>query len=123
MKITHVLFLGFLVTAAAAQQRNPTTGVPGTSTGRPNGMPDVTMGGPDDRQPVFDARMENQRARMRNDDRQKKIVEDTEKLLSLASQLKEEVDKSDKNTLSITVIKKAEEIEKLAKSVKERMKG
>ncbi len=86
-------------------------------------MPDVTMGGPDDRQPVFDARMENQRARMRNDDRQKKIVEDTEKLLSLASQLKEEVDKSDKNTLSITVIKKAEEIEKLAKSVKERMKG
>jgi hypothetical protein len=37
--------------------------------------------------------------------------------------LKEEVDKSSKDTMSITVIKKAEEIEKLAKSVKERMKG
>ncbi len=48
---------------------------------------------------------------------------DTEKLLSLATELKEQVDKTDKNILSVDVIKKADEIEKLAKSVKDRMKG
>jgi hypothetical protein len=37
--------------------------------------------------------------------------------------LKAQVDKSTKDTLSVDVIKKAEEIEKLAHSVKERMKG
>ena len=42
---------------------------------------------------------------------------------SLATDLKAQVDKSTKDTLSVDVIKKAEEIEKLAHSVKERMKG
>jgi hypothetical protein len=37
--------------------------------------------------------------------------------------LKQSVDKSDENVLSLDVIKKAEEIEKLARSVKEKMKG
>ena len=44
---------------------------------------------------------------MRNEDRQKRLVEDTQKLLTLANQLKEEVGKSSKDTMSITVIKKA----------------
>jgi hypothetical protein len=59
----------------------------------------------------------------RNTDRQKKLTEDTEKLLALATELKEQVGKTDKNVLSVDVIKKADEIEKLAKSVKDRMKG
>ncbi len=68
-------------------------------------------------------RVEEQQANTRNVDRQKRLQADTEKLLSLATQLKEEVDKTDKNMLSLEVIKKADEIEKLAKSVKDRMKG
>ena len=48
---------------------------------------------------------------------------DTDKLLSLATELKQDVDKTNKNVLSVDVIKKAGEIEKLARSVKERMKG
>ena len=68
-------------------------------------------------------RMQQQQARSRNSDRQKKLLEDTNKLLSLATELKTDVDKTDKNTLSLDVIKKADEIEKLAHSVKERMKG
>ena len=64
-----------------------------------------------------------QQARLRNDDRQKRLVADTEKLLALATDLKTQVDKSTKDTLSVDVIKKADEIEKLAHSVKERMKG
>jgi hypothetical protein len=62
-------------------------------------------------------------AKARNNDRQKQLVQDTNKLLSLAKQLKEEVDKSNSDTLSVDVVKKAGEIEKLAKSVKDRMKG
>ncbi len=67
--------------------------------------------------------MEDAQAKSRNIDRQKKLEADTEKLLSLATELKEQVDKTDKNILSVDVIKKADEIEKLAKSVKDRMKG
>jgi hypothetical protein len=71
--------------------------------------------------------MERQRQekmeKARNMDRQKQLQRDTDKLLSLAKELKEDVDKSNKDMLSVDVVKKAAEIEKLAKSVKDRMKG
>jgi len=51
------------------------------------------------------------------------LKNDTDKLLKLSVELKSYVDKSDENVLSLTVIKKAEAIEKLAKSVKDKMKG
>ena len=51
------------------------------------------------------------------------LKNDTDKLLKLSVELKQFVDKSDENVLSLEVIKKAEEIEKLARSVKEKMKG
>jgi hypothetical protein len=51
------------------------------------------------------------------------LKSDTDKLLKLSVELKSEVDKSDENVLSLDVIKKAEEIEKLARSVKEKMRG
>jgi hypothetical protein len=54
--------------------------------------------------------------------RQAQFVADSQKLYQLAQELKVEVSKSNKNTLSIAVTKKAEEIEKLAKSMKERMR-
>ena len=67
--------------------------------------------------------MEASQARLRNADRQKQLVLDTQKLLTLANELKVEVDKSTKDTMSLDVIRKADEIEKLAHSVKEKMKG
>ena len=67
--------------------------------------------------------IEEQQARMRNNERQKQLVDDTAKLLCLANELKTEVDKSSKDTLSLDVVRKADEIEKLAHSVKEKMKG
>jgi hypothetical protein len=79
-------------------------------------------GNPAQPDPVDPHRAEQQE-RLRNDDRQKRLVADTDKLLALATDLKAQVDKSTKDTLSVDVIKKAEEIEKLAHSVKERMKG
>jgi len=47
---------------------------------------------------------------------------DTDRLYKLTQELKVEVEKSNKDTLSISVIKKAQEIERLAKSIKERSK-
>ena len=51
------------------------------------------------------------------------LKHDTDRLLKLSVELKEFVDRSDENVLSLDVIKKAEEIEKLAHSVKDKMKG
>jgi spore coat polysaccharide biosynthesis protein SpsF (cytidylyltransferase family) len=55
-------------------------------------------------------------------ERQVALRRDTEKLLSLAAELKQNVDKTSPNILSMDVIKKAQEIEKLAKSVKDKMR-
>jgi len=71
----------------------------------------------------FRIEQERAMARRRNKDRQVALKKDTDKLLELATQLKEYVDKTDENMLSLDVIKKAEEIEKLSKSVKEKMKA
>jgi hypothetical protein len=56
-------------------------------------------------------------------DRVAALKTDTDRLLKLSIELKEYVDKSDENVLSVDVIRKADEIEKLAKSVKDKMKG
>jgi hypothetical protein len=88
----------------------------------PSNTPSLTpLGTPPD-MPVNPAMVQEQ-AKMRNLDRQKQLVLDTQKLLALANQLKSDVDKSNKDTLSLDVIRKADEIEKLARSVKEKMKG
>ena len=68
-------------------------------------------------------KVERDAAKKANHDRQAALQRDTNKLLELATQLKQEVDKSSENTLSLDVVKKAEEIEKLAHSVREKMKG
>ena len=51
------------------------------------------------------------------------LKRDTDKLLQLSTELKQYVDRSNENILSVDVVKKAEEIEKLAHSVKVKMKG
>ena len=68
-------------------------------------------------------RMAHDLAKKANEERAAAIKADTDKLLKLAVELKASVDKSNQNVLSIEVIKKAEEIEKLAHTVKEKMKG
>ena len=67
--------------------------------------------------------MEKEMAKRANLERQADIKRDTDKLLKLATELKESVDKTTESTLSLDVVKRAEEIEKLAHSVKEKMKG
>jgi hypothetical protein len=68
-------------------------------------------------------RLTRNMAKKANEERHLALKNDTEKLLRMAVELKAYVDKSNEHVLSVDVVKKAEEIEKLAHSVKDKMKG
>ncbi len=72
---------------------------------------------------AWEAQAKREAVKKQNLKRQQDLKKDTDKLLELATELKQYVDKTSENTLSLEVIKKAEAIEKLAHSVKEKMKG
>jgi hypothetical protein len=55
--------------------------------------------------------------------REAKIAADAEKLYQMALDLKVEIDKSNKDTVSISITQKAAEIEKLAKILKQEMRA
>lgn len=104
------LLLAFVLAAA----------MPSVSQNPPLRLPDVPHPGPTDEPRL---RMEREMAKKANLERQADLKRDTDKLLKLANELKEYVDKTNEGTLSVDVVKKAEEIEKLAHSVKDKMKG
>jgi hypothetical protein len=85
---------------------------------RPNQFP-TAPAPPDENQ----QHIEREMAKRANQERQAELKRDTDHLFKLATELKQYVDKSNENTLSLDVVKKADEIEKLAHSVKEKMKG
>ena len=96
-----------------------------TSTGRASSTPvgrSSTDPMADGKTPDVPAAISEKMAMARNDERQKKLQADTTQLLALATKLKEDVDKTDKYTLSLDVLKRTAEIEKLAKSIRDRMK-
>jgi hypothetical protein len=118
-----ILFAGLGVLAgerplsAQAPSQSPTPPppvLPGTV--RPNSRGDDESNDPLMRQLAL------QQAIKRNDQRQKLIVDDTARLLTLAQQLKEDADKGKVSQPSVASAKKAEEIERLARTVKEKMR-
>jgi hypothetical protein len=97
-----------------------------TSTPRPPTAPPILNGGSPPASGDADQsrdRLARDMAKKANLARQAALRSDTDKLLKLAVELKDSVDKSSENVLSLDVLKKAEEIEKLAHSVKDKMKG
>lgn len=88
----------------------------------PMHVPDPQFGRERQKDPT-EEKMERDREKALNKQRQTNLQKDTDRLLQLATELKQYVDKTNEHTLSLDVVKKAEEIEKLAKSVKEKMKG
>ncbi len=68
-------------------------------------------------------RLAREMAKKANLERQAQLKTDTDRLFKLSQELKDYVDKSNENVLSLNVLRKAEEIEKLARSVKDKMKG
>jgi len=67
--------------------------------------------------------MQKRLAKQRVQERFAQIQKDTDHLLELATQLKKSVDEASDQTLSLEVIRKAEQIEKLAKQVRQKMAG
>ena len=95
-----------------------TWGAPGASQDRPLD-PNHRQEPPDPAR----VRLQEEQTKKMNDERQKRLEGDTAKLFELAGELKEQVAKSDKHMLSVDVVKKADEIERLARSVKDKMRG
>jgi hypothetical protein len=109
------LFLSAVVLSTAAQQ----TMTPGVPPPQHKSVYDSPTADPDDAR----ARLTNEMAKKASKERVVALKNETDRLLKLSVELKQFVDKSDENVLSLDVIKKADEIEKLAKSVKDKMKG
>ena len=111
-KAVWVTFIVLAVTTLSSAQRQ----TPSILSGEPN-----YSVAPDP--PALSGAILRQMVLRQAQDRDLALRKDTEKLLELASQLKMNVDRTNPNMLSLDVIKKAQEIEKLAKSVREKMKG
>jgi hypothetical protein len=92
----------------------------------PAQVPDASVGGGQRQREADDSWTVQQKREMlkkQNAQRQEDIKKDTDQLLQLATELKQYVDKTNESIISLDVIKKAEQIEKLAKTVKDKMKG
>jgi hypothetical protein len=86
---------------------------------QPTLQPGPPMGNDDNGVAEMQAELEKKAEKQRME----QLKSDTDKLIQLSVQLKAYVDKSNTNVLSLDVMKKAEEIEKLAKSVHDKMRG
>jgi hypothetical protein len=73
--------------------------------------------------PDIPADMQRKQMKELNQERHATLKKDTDKLLQIATELKQQVDKTNENQLSLEVIRKTEEVEKLAKSIREKMKS
>ncbi|HSA93346.1 MAG TPA: hypothetical protein VLE48_10075 [Terriglobales bacterium] len=120
--ILPILFL-FIWSAASAQE--PVSQPPDdpATAAVAAGQPEPQFGRRRREKTPQEIEMERRQAKALNKQRHEELKQSTDKLLELSEQLKEYVDKTDENMLSLDVIKKAEEIEKLAKRVREKMKG
>jgi hypothetical protein len=112
-----ILCFSLLSLLSSAQSRNvPPAGAPPTPPGTEISVAPADED--DGRQ-----RLEHDMAKKALRERHAALKTDTDRLLKMAVDLKAYVDKSNENVLSLEVLKKAEEIEKLAHSVKDKMKG
>jgi len=115
----------FALTAALASvvgpsQNEDSSGMP-KSTRIPDNQPQVL--------PDRNKQMEMQQQQIKKQNfevvnavRRKIIADESALLLKLATDLKAEVDKTNKDTLSLNVIRRADMVEKLAHDMKEKMK-
>jgi DNA topoisomerase VI subunit B len=106
----------------------PNGGLPGagrTSSGLP-ALPENANPHPDRNRALEDANLmkaDQKRLEMLNVLRQKEMTSDTAKLVALANEVKTETEKNGKDTLSVLELRKVEQIEKLAHTVREKMKA
>ncbi|GAC1631574.1 MAG: hypothetical protein NVS9B14_03600 [Candidatus Acidiferrum sp.] len=82
--------------------------------------PSATASGED----TVDPKLDPKRAKTILEQNQKDLKKDIQKLFQLATDLKDEAEKTDAmNTLSVPLLKKTEEIEKLARQIRDKARG
>jgi len=124
------IFLAFTFAIPCLGQRQGSGATPSMpsppSASRPNfpnmGGMGAPMGADESGGDILSSRVAEQQARSRNSERQKRLESDTNKLVDLVNNLKQQI-QEDKKLSPADLSKRAEEIEKLARSVKDRMKG
>ncbi|MGA8670704.1 MAG: hypothetical protein WB679_12550 [Terracidiphilus sp.] len=108
-----------LLTGAAQPGQQPTGG----DVDKPYLLPEANrLPDANDQMKMRDQKAKQQNFDAANAERKRQLSDESAKLLTLAMALKAEVDKTNKDMLSLNVIRKADEIEKLAHNVKEKMK-
>lgn len=103
-----------IMVAFAAQPGSESTG---QSIDKPYLLPKVSA-----QREIPEQQTKQQNYEAVNAERRKQLAEDSARLLKLATDLKAEVDKTNKDVLSLNVVRKANEIERLARNMKEKMK-
>ncbi len=116
--ILAIVLVSLPLSAAGPASQMPT--LPDASHATPDAASDPQVR--NDRSPL-DQDMEHKMEKARREQRYRDLKRDAEKLLELATELKQYVDKSGENVLSLEVLKKADQMEKLARDLKNRMKG
>jgi hypothetical protein len=118
--LLSTLLLFFFCLGTVSSQSAPT---PMGEPPAPNAAPDPQIG-PQPGPTTLPGTREQMKKMQRelNVERQKQLKDDTTRLLQLATALKDSVDKTNEHVLSLDVVKKAEEIEKLAKHIKTNMR-
>jgi|SRR5215831_13557292 len=114
-----VLLFGVVLACVAQERQSAATQTEQSAMAAQAAAP-AAESKPETTQPAIQTRQ--QKATEAENLRKKQIADGSTKILSMALALKAEVDKTTKDTLSINVIRKADEIEKLAHTVKEKMK-
>jgi hypothetical protein len=105
---------------ALGQSQAPTQYPP--TAGQVNGRPPFGQEPEQNQDPML-LHAQQAAARKRNIERQNKLVADSSRIVELANELSTSVGPSGKDPTSAAMSKKAEEIEKLAKSVRDLMKS
>jgi beta-lactamase class A len=110
------VLLSLVFSVPALSQSNPAN--PTSTAPKPQTIPSTPAPNPT---PRVDSNPELPPSATPEEIRQAQIESDTKKLYQLSAELRAEVAKTYKESLSLTVLKKAQEIEKLARSLKVRM--
>jgi type VI protein secretion system component VasF len=118
MRVLQATMLTMILFGACATASTQNNRLPNNSSQNPR----PPMGNPTHDDNPIAAEMQHRATVARESDRQKKMIADTDHLLALANELKVDMDKTNAAILSVDVIKKADEIEKLAHDIKQRMK-
>jgi activator of HSP90 ATPase len=111
--LPRVALLVLISGSAQAGQQNTSTPTSSSLTEHPQA---------NDQMNAADTSQKLQDAPPANELRKKQLAQESDMLLTLAMALKAEVDKTNKDTLSLNVIRKADEIEKLAHNVKDKLR-